>query len=74
MEANAFSRDCLAETIVGSKAVEHKPVIYSLPKNTAIEQQQKLESIIDVPRLQVSARQIMCWVTLTLPLLVLVGP
>jgi hypothetical protein len=53
IEANAFSRDCLTETIVESKTVEHKPVVYSLPKNTSLEQQQKLESIIDVPKLQV---------------------
>lgn len=38
---------------MGAKPVEHKPVVYSLPKNTVLQPQQKLESIIDVPTLQV---------------------
>ena len=53
IESNAYTRDAIAETVVGSKAVEHKPVVYSLPKNTTLEQQPKLESIIDVPTLQI---------------------
>lgn len=53
IEANAYTRDAVAENVMGSKPVEHKPVIYTLPKNTTIESQQKLESIIDVPQLQV---------------------
>ena len=77
VEANAYTRDAVAETVIGAKVfvmqptfcfpilhkfhvcvcvqgVEHKPVIYTLPKNTTIEPQQKLESIIDVSKLQVS--------------------
>jgi hypothetical protein len=38
----------VAEAIVSSKQAEHKPVVYSLPKNTTLEPQQKLESIIDI--------------------------
>ena len=52
MEANAYTRDAVAETLVGSKPVEHRPTIYSLPKNTTLEQPQKLESIINVSKLQ----------------------
>jgi hypothetical protein len=53
LEANAYTRDSVTESLVGSKQVEHKPVVYSLPKNTTLEGQQKLESIVDVGRLQV---------------------
>ena len=53
MEANAYTRDAVTETVVASKAAEHKPVIYTLPKHTTIEPQQKLESTIDVSKLQV---------------------
>ncbi len=38
---------------MSSKQAEHKPVVYSLPKNTTLEPQQKLESIIDIEMLQV---------------------
>lgn len=53
LEANAYTRDAVTETVIGSKAAEHKPVVYTLPKHTTIEPQQKLESIIDVSKLQV---------------------
>ena len=53
MEANAYTRDAVAETVIGAKPVEHKPVLYTLPKHTTIEPQQKLESIIDASKLQV---------------------
>lgn len=53
VEANAYTRDAVAETMVGAKIVDHKPVIYTLPKNTVTEPLQKLESIIDVGKLQV---------------------
>ena len=43
----------MAETLVGAKSAEHKPIVYSLPKNTTLEAQQKLESIIDINELQV---------------------
>ena len=52
-EANAYTRDAVTETIVGTKAADHKPVVYTLPKNTSLEQPQKLESIVDVGMLQV---------------------
>ena len=53
MEANAYARDAVAENIVGAKSAEHKPVIYTLPKNTTLEPQQKLESILDISMMQV---------------------
>jgi hypothetical protein len=53
IESNAYTRDAVAETVIGSKSVEHSPVVYSLPKNTSVEPQQKLDSIIDVSKLQV---------------------
>jgi len=56
IEANAYTRDAITETVVASKSTEHKPIVYSLPKNTGIEPVQKLESIIDVPTLQVCSR------------------
>ena len=51
-------RDAVAETVIGCKPAEHKPIIYSLPKNSGVEPQQKLESIIDVGKLQV--RRLKC--------------
>ena len=53
IEANAYTRDSITESILGAKQVEHKPVVYTLPKNTTLEPQQKLESIIDIGSLQV---------------------
>jgi hypothetical protein len=53
IEANVYARDAVAEVIVSSKPAEHKPVVYSLPKNTTLEPQHKLESIIDIEMLQV---------------------
>lgn len=52
-EANAYTRDAVTETIVDAKGAEHKPIVYTLPKNTSLEQPQKLESIVDVAMLQV---------------------
>jgi hypothetical protein len=54
MEANAYTRDSITETLLGAKITEHKPVVYTLPKNTTHEPQQKLESVIDIAFLQVS--------------------
>jgi hypothetical protein len=54
MEANAFTRDVITENLVAGKpGVEHKPVVYTLPKNTTLESQPKLESIVDLPGMQV---------------------
>jgi hypothetical protein len=53
IEANVYARNAVAEMMVSAKPTEHKPVVYSLPKNTTLEPQQKLESIIDIEILQV---------------------
>lgn len=52
-ESNAFARDFLTQQIVDSKLTDHKPTVYTLPKNTTLEPQQKLESIVNVGQLQV---------------------
>jgi hypothetical protein len=52
-EANAFTRDIITERLVESKISEHRPTVYTLPKNTTLEPQQKLESIVDISRMQV---------------------
>ena len=31
VEANAYTRDAVTETIIGAKQAEHKPVVYTLP-------------------------------------------
>ena len=53
IEANAYTRDAVAENLMSVKPTDHKPLIYTLPKNTSLEAQQKLESIIDISKLQV---------------------
>jgi hypothetical protein len=53
IEANAYTRDAVAENLMSTKPAEHKPLIYTLPKNTSLEAQHKLESIIDIAKLQV---------------------
>jgi hypothetical protein len=53
IEENAYTRDAVSENLISTKQAEHKPLIYTLPKNTTLESQQKLESIIDVSQLQV---------------------
>lgn len=45
MEQNAFVRDHLFETMLQGKPVDHKPVVYTLPKNTKIESMGALQSI-----------------------------
>lgn len=37
IEQNAYVRDAVTETIVGSKSAAHKPVVFTLPKNTKLE-------------------------------------
>ena len=54
IESNAYTRDILTETLVGAKPCgEHRPLVYTLPKNTALEQPTKLESIMNVGQMQV---------------------
>ena len=53
IEANAFTRDMLMETLVSTKLGDHKPVVYTLPKNTSLQPQQRLESIVNIGQLQV---------------------
>ena len=64
-EANAYTRDAVTETIIGAKVSEHKPIVYTLPKNTSLEQPQRLESIMDVGMLQVSCHIRLRAVTIT---------
>lgn len=37
MEQNAYARDSIMETLVSSKLSQHKPMVYTLPKNTKLE-------------------------------------
>lgn len=61
MESNAYVRDSIMETMVGVKPTDHRPVVYTLPKNTSLEQVQKLDTIVDVGTLQVKfAKDICC--------------
>jgi hypothetical protein len=53
IQDNAVARDQITETLVQGKQTEHTPVVYTLPKNTTLETQQKLESIVNVPQMQV---------------------
>lgn len=53
MDANAYVRDAITEHLVGKKPAEHVPLVYTLPKNTSLEAQQKLEGIVNIPQLQV---------------------
>lgn len=49
---NAHTRDALAEATIGSKASEHRPIIYTLPKNTSLEATPPLHPVQDVQVLQ----------------------
>lgn len=60
MESNAYVRDSIMETMVGCKPAEHTPVVYTLPKNTSLEQAQKLDSIMDVGSMQVKFAKDIC--------------
>lgn len=60
MESNAYVRDNITETMVGCKPAEHKPVVYTLPKNTSLEQTQKLDSIVDVTKMQTKLASDIC--------------
>lgn len=51
MESNVYARDAVAETCVGAKHAQHKPIIYSLPKNTTLEAVQTLQPIQNVQEL-----------------------
>lgn len=54
IESNAYTRDILTETLVGAKPCgEHRPLVYTLPKNTSLQQPAKLESIVNVGQMQV---------------------
>lgn len=54
MGANLFTRDMLTEAMVANKEADHQPIVYTLPKNTTLENQQKLESILNIPQMQVT--------------------
>lgn len=60
MESNSYVRDSIMETMVGCKPTDHKPVVYTLPKNTSLEQPQKLDSFVDVGRMQVKFAKDIC--------------
>ena len=51
LESNVYARDAVAETCIGAKKSQHKPVIYSLPKNTTLEQVHNLQPIQNIPEL-----------------------
>lgn len=48
MECNAYTRDAIMENIVSSKHDSHRPVIYTMPKNTRLEGVPKLDLIQDI--------------------------
>lgn len=51
-EQNAYTRDAVTEALVGSKLGQHTPVVYTLPKNTSLENVPRLEVTDDVGFLQ----------------------
>lgn len=51
-EQNAYTRDAVTETLVGSKLAAHTPIVYTLPKNTTLEQMPRLEVTDDILILQ----------------------
>lgn len=53
IEQNAYVRDAVMETITSSKHEPHKPVVYTLPKNSRLEQVQHLTPVQDVREMQV---------------------
>lgn len=52
MDQNAYTRDAVTETVVHAKNDTHKPVVYTLPKNTKLESVQHLDSIQDTDAMQ----------------------
>lgn len=61
IEQNAYVRDAVTETIISSKNQPHKPTIYTLPKNSKLENAPKLECLQDVKELQTKmAKDIAC--------------
>lgn len=60
VEANAYVRNNLTQKMVYSTPAEHIPIVYTLPKNTTLEQQQKLESIVDLGQIQAKFAKDVC--------------
>ncbi|NDC90154.1 MAG: hypothetical protein EB075_15370, partial [Bacteroidetes bacterium] len=52
VDQNAYVRDALMENMTYSKETDHKPLVYSLPKNSKLENVQKLDSILDTEPMQ----------------------
>lgn len=52
MEQNAYTRDAVLETITGAKPTEHRPIVYTLPKNSTLENVPQLQSIQDIEQMQ----------------------
>uniref|UniRef100_A0A6T8KLY8 Uncharacterized protein n=2 Tax=Hemiselmis andersenii TaxID=464988 RepID=A0A6T8KLY8_HEMAN len=52
MDQNAYTRDAITETIAGQKDEVHKPVVYTLPKNSKLENVPHLESIQDTDKME----------------------
>ena len=52
LDQNAYTRDAITEQVVGSKDAVHKPVVYTLPKNSKLENIQHLESIQNIEEMQ----------------------
>lgn len=53
IEQNAYARDAVMETITSSKHERHKPVVYTLPKNSKLEDVSSLTMIQDTKEMQV---------------------
>ncbi len=59
-ESNACARDSITENMVGSKPTDHRPIVYTLPKNTTLENQHKLESVVDIAAMQIKFAKDAC--------------
>lgn len=53
MDQNAYTRDAITETIANAKEQVHKPVVYTLPKNSKLESVPHLDSIQDTSQMEV---------------------
>jgi hypothetical protein len=61
LEQNVYVRDAVMERVVSSKSASHAPMIYSMPKNSKLENVAPLHSDINIDILQAStARNIAC--------------
>lgn len=52
LDQNMFTRDAIMETMTGSKNTLHKPLVYSLPKNSKLEAVPHLTSVQEISPMQ----------------------